>query len=414
MSIPVSGEVLRESERALDAAHAEFEACQDRYEDDAASARGDLPPEAASRVARDEAAVTYERLHDERAAIDPEYAENERAQQVLVRVQDARRRRRGITHELTDLANAERFAHQHRDHLRYAPEAGWHAYDGKRWKRDDDGATMRAAKETARSIRSEAAKMEGPKDAKRAFAWAYISQSAPRLAAMVKLAESEEDVILRADQLDRDRFLLNTAGGTLDSGPRTPRSPRFRTARRDGAVPLAGGVDSHQIAHLPLGRPTRMDRHCATRRLRALQAAAGVKIDRMHPHMLCHTFVTTMLDAGVDLRDVQIAARHADPRTTMRYSTVLATTSTVTRTTSWPSWPRLPSRICRCTDSGRSRGPEVRSQLCGKLYRCFNLLAADRDTLDIEAEWHAESATVVDDFDSCCDGLVQGSLQRVR
>ncbi len=39
----------------------------------------------------------------------------------------------------------------------------------------------------------------------------------------------------------------------------------------------------------------------------------------MHPHLLRHTFVTTMLDAGVDLRDVQIAARHADPRTTMRY-----------------------------------------------------------------------------------------------
>ena len=35
--------------------------------------------------------------------------------------------------------------------------------------------------------------------------------------------------------------------------------------------------------------------------------------------MLRHTFVTTMLDAGVDLRDVQIAAGHADPRTTMRY-----------------------------------------------------------------------------------------------
>ncbi|GAA2863960.1 hypothetical protein Acy02nite_72190 [Actinoplanes cyaneus] len=26
-----------------------------------------------------------------------------------------------------------------------------------------------------------------------------------------------------------------------------------------------------------------------------------------------------MLDAGVSLRDVQIAARHADPRTTIRY-----------------------------------------------------------------------------------------------
>jgi integrase/recombinase XerD len=33
--------------------------------------------------------------------------------------------------------------------------------------------------------------------------------------------------------------------------------------------------------------------------------------------MLRHTFVATMLDAGVDLRDVQIAARHADPA--MRY-----------------------------------------------------------------------------------------------
>jgi site-specific recombinase XerD len=66
-------------------------------------------------------------------------------------------------------------------------------------------------------------------------------------------------------------------------------------------------------------RGTRMDRHAATRRLHYLVQAAGVQIPRMHPHMLRHTFVTTMLDAGVDLRDVQIAARHADPRTTMRY-----------------------------------------------------------------------------------------------
>jgi integrase/recombinase XerD len=66
-------------------------------------------------------------------------------------------------------------------------------------------------------------------------------------------------------------------------------------------------------------RGTRMDRHAATRRLRRLSDAAGMRIARAHPHMLRHTFVTTMLDAGVDLRDVQIAARHADPRTTMRH-----------------------------------------------------------------------------------------------
>jgi len=65
-------------------------------------------------------------------------------------------------------------------------------------------------------------------------------------------------------------------------------------------------------------RGSRMDRHAATRRLRHLAGTAGVRIARPHPHMLGHTFVTTMLGAGVDLRDAQIAARHAGPRTTMR------------------------------------------------------------------------------------------------
>lgn len=37
------------------------------------------------------------------------------------------------------------------------------------------------------------------------------------------------------------------------------------------------------------------------------------------PHTLRHSFVTAALDAGVPLRDVQVAARHADPRTTTRY-----------------------------------------------------------------------------------------------
>ena len=74
-----------------------------------------------------------------------------------------------------------------------------------------------------------------------------------------------------------------------------------------------------------------------------------------HPHMLRHTFVTTMLDAGVDLRDVQIAARHADPRTTMRYDR-LARTWTDTPTTSSPrTWPQEPDdRICRRAGESRS------------------------------------------------------------
>jgi site-specific recombinase XerD len=78
-----------------------------------------------------------------------------------------------------------------------------------------------------------------------------------------------------------------------------------------------GGRDRGPI--LLNSRGARMDRHAATRRLRRLAGIAGIQAAKAHPHMLRHTFVTTMLDAGVDLRDVQIAARHADPRTTMRY-----------------------------------------------------------------------------------------------
>ena len=89
--------------------------------------------------------------------------------------------------------------------------------------------------------------------------------------------------------------------------------------------PAVGRAIDQAIGHRTGGpilrnnRGARMDRHAATRRLRRLAAAAGVPIARPHPHMLRHTFVTTKPAAGVDLRDVQIAARHADPRTTMRY-----------------------------------------------------------------------------------------------
>jgi integrase/recombinase XerD len=88
---------------------------------------------------------------------------------------------------------------------------------------------------------------------------------------------------------------------------------------------------------------TRMDRHAATRRLRRLAEQAGMRLPRMHPHMLRHTFVTTMLDAGVDLRDVQIAARHADPRTTMRYDRACTKPGPASPTTYSPrSWPPAP------------------------------------------------------------------------
>jgi integrase/recombinase XerD len=63
----------------------------------------------------------------------------------------------------------------------------------------------------------------------------------------------------------------------------------------------------------------RMDRHAAGRIVHRVARRAGLGHKTISPHTLRHAFITAALDAGVPLRDVQEAASHADPRTTMRY-----------------------------------------------------------------------------------------------
>jgi hypothetical protein len=87
---------------------------------------------------------------------------------------------------------------------------------------------------------------------------------------------------------------------------------------------------------------TRLDGHAATHRLRALADDAGVQLPRMHAHML-HTFVTTMLDAGVSVGDMQIAARHDPPHHhSLRPGTKEARPLPPT-TSSPPTWPPAPN-----------------------------------------------------------------------
>jgi len=62
---------------------------------------------------------------------------------------------------------------------------------------------------------------------------------------------------------------------------------------------------------------SRLDTRTAYRWVRSVGNRAG--LDRIHPHMLRAAFIMAALDAGVPLRDVQVAARHADPRTTTVY-----------------------------------------------------------------------------------------------
>ena len=64
------------------------------------------------------------------------------------------------------------------------------------------------------------------------------------------------------------------------------------------------------------GRP--IDRRAAYRMVTWIAKAAGIP-RHTSPHSLRHAAITNALDAGVPLRDAQILARHADPRTTEHY-----------------------------------------------------------------------------------------------
>jgi integrase/recombinase XerD len=115
------------------------------------------------------------------------------------------------------------------------------------------------------------------------------------------------------DDLDHDRghrtLKIVRKGGKHATIPLAPRTGR--------ALDLY--IGERTLGPIFLGlNGLRMDRYAADRTVKRLARQAGIT-KRISPHSLRHSFITAALDAGVPLRDVQEAASHADPRTTMRY-----------------------------------------------------------------------------------------------
>jgi integrase/recombinase XerD len=107
--------------------------------------------------------------------------------------------------------------------------------------------------------------------------------------------------------VERGHRILRIAGkgnkpATVPLVPRTARTIDLAVGGRHEG-PILGRRDGQ-----------RLDRRTAHRWVRSIGNRAG--LGHVHPHMLRAAFIMAALDAGVPLRDVQTAARHADPRTT--------------------------------------------------------------------------------------------------
>ena len=104
---------------------------------------------------------------------------------------------------------------------------------------------------------------------------------------------------------------------------------------KERIVPVGREAVEALQRYLSRGRPHLDTRHCPelflnakggalTRAgafliLRKLAAVAGLEPERVHPHLLRHSFATHLLEGGADLRSVQEMLGHADLGTTELY-----------------------------------------------------------------------------------------------
>lgn len=124
---------------------------------------------------------------------------------------------RQSTRHQTDTGNAERLVDRFGDDLRYCDSLRtFLIWDRSRWAPDETREVIDLAKQTVRAIYAEAADCQDPNLRSSLVDWAISSESERARKAMVNLARSERQIVVRHDQLDSDIWLLNCQNGTID------------------------------------------------------------------------------------------------------------------------------------------------------------------------------------------------------
>jgi hypothetical protein len=144
-------------------------------------------------------------------------------------------------------------------------------------------------------------------------------------------------------------------GTRLTAADHRQVQPSCRRTARAGTVSHSGpGRERTPGPILTRGDRARLDAHTAHRWVRSTRQRAA--LDHIHAHMLRAAVIVAALDVGVLMRDVQLAARHADPERPP-FTTGAARTSTATPPTPWS--PSLPAADSHADPRGHPRRPNA-------------------------------------------------------
>src|SRR5262249_29309384 len=111
----------------------------------------------------------------------------------------------------------------------------------------ETGEVMRRAQRTVRRMYREAANEKDSAARAALVDWAKKSESADRLRAMLKLAQSAEGIAVKPDAFDADPWALNVLNGTIDL-----RTGVRREHRRDDLITALAPVWHDPAARLAL------------------------------------------------------------------------------------------------------------------------------------------------------------------
>ena len=115
----------------------------------------------------------------------------------------------------TDVDNSAFFSRRAKGRLLYNhPARYWMIYDGKRWRRDENGSAVQLAKNVVREMQRLAIAVKNETQRAKAMKHAMASMSRRKIDAMMYLAQP--DLAADVGAFDVDHYALNVANGTLD------------------------------------------------------------------------------------------------------------------------------------------------------------------------------------------------------